>query len=388
MITIPSCCSYDLNIAISSLLQACHSCNIFQIFALGSLQLKLMKRSLFFLLMLSLPSGWLMAQHGSDQVYRFLTLASSPRVAAFGGSFLPLDDDDLMLAMHNPALINAEMHHHIGFTFLDYYAGIKAGNVAWSRTFEKYGSFLGSVRFMHYGTFERTDAGGLEQGTFSASDISLSLGWGRMLHPGLRLGADVNLILSSYDVWSSFAVAANISGHYTSESKLFNASVLIRNAGRQLEPFHQTREPLPFDLAAGASAKLKHAPLRFYLLLNALHEWDLTYNDPLNPRSTTDPITGELREPGKVSNLLDLTMRHVIGGVELMPGEVIRLRFGYDYRTRQEAGVRSRMGMVGFSWGLGLKLGKYQFDFSRTRDHIHGAPNYFSIRTDLNRFVK
>jgi len=348
-----------------------------------------MKRTaLFFLLIFFLIHCGLQAQYGSNQVYRFLTLASSPRVAAIGGSFLPLDEDDLMLAMHHPALINSEMHHHIGFTFLDYYAGIKAGNVAYARTFEKYGSFLGSVRFMHYGTFERTDASGLEQGTFTASDIALAVGWARELHPGFRMGADLNLILSSYDVWSSFAIATNISGHYTSESKRFNASLLIRNAGRQLEPFYETRESLPFDIAAGLSAKLPHAPLRFYLLLNTLHEWDLTYNDPLNPRTTTDPITGEMREPGKVSNILDLGMRHVIGGVEFMPGEIIRLRFGYDYRARQEAGVRSKMGMVGFSWGLGLKLGKYHFDFSRTRDHIHGAPNYFSVRTDLNRFGK
>ncbi len=328
------------------------------------------------------------AQSTSQYVFHFLNVASSPRVSSIGGTFLPLDDNDLLLAMHNPALIKATMHNHVGFTFLDHYAGINAGNVAYSRTFEKYGSFLGSVRFMHYGTFQRTDAAGIEQGNFTASDIALALGWGRELHPGLRLGADVNFILSSYDIWSAFAIAVNISGHYTNESGLFNTSVIIRNAGRQLDPFDDEREKLPFELATGISQKLKHAPLRFYLLLNALNEWDLTYNDPLNPKTKTDPITGEEKSPNKITDLLDKSMRHVTAGVEFMPGEVLRFRLGYDYRTRQEAGVRSKMGMVGFSWGLGLRLGKYQFDFSRTRNHIAGAPNYFSIRTDLTRFSK
>jgi len=330
----------------------------------------------------------LQAQQSSDHVYQFLNVAGAPRVAAIGGTFLPHADSDPLLAMHHPALINKEMHNHLGLTFLNHYAGISAGNVAYGRHHERYGSYLGSIRFMHYGTFQRTDAAGLEQGTFTAADIALALGWSRELHPGLRLGADLNLILSNYDVYSSFAVAANVSGHYSNESGLFDAALLIRNAGRQLDHFGTEREPLPFDIAAGISQKLPHAPIRFYLLLNTLHVWDLTYADPLNPRTTADPITGEERGPGKFADFLDKGMRHVVAGMELSPGESLRLRLGYDYRTRQEAGVQSRMGMVGFSWGIGLKLGKYRFDFSRARNHMAGAPNYFSVSTDLTRFSK
>jgi hypothetical protein len=303
-------------------------------------------------------------------------------------SNFPLDDDDVLLALHNPALINGNMHNHIGLTFLDYYAGISAGNVVYSRTNDKIGSWLGGIRFMHYGTFPRMDAAGMDQGTFTASDLAMTFGWGRELHPGFRIGANINFIISSYDVWSSFAIAADVAGHYTSPTKLFNASLLIRNAGRQIDPFGTDREQLPFDIAGGISRKLQHAPIRLYLLLNTLNEWDLTYNDPLNPSFTTDPITGKVIEKGKVGSFLDKSMRHVIGGIEFMPGELVRLRLGYDYRARQEAGVRSKMGLVGVSWGIGIKLGKYQFDFSRTRDHIAGAPNYFSIRTDLSHFSK
>ncbi len=326
------------------------------------------------------------AQRGGEHSFQFLELAGSPRVAAIGGSFLPQQDHDALLAMHHPALINEEMHGQIGFTFLDHYAGITGGNVAYSRTHEQFGSYLASIRFMHYGTFQRTDDAGMEQGTFTAADIALGLGWGRELHPGFRLGADLQMILSSYDVWSSFALGVNVSGHYTSESELFDAALLIRNAGRQLDRFGDVRESLPFDIAGGISRKLPHAPFRFYLLLNTLHMWDLTYHDPLNPRTTTDPITGEVKEPSKAVDFLDKAMRHVVGGVELAPGEVIRLRLGYNYRLRQEAGVQSTMGMVGFSWGVGLKLGRYQFDFSRTRNHMAGAPNFFSVTTNLNRF--
>lgn len=141
-------------------------------------------------------------------------------------------------------------------------------------------------------------------------------------------------------------------------------------------------------MAGGISQKLQHAPLRVFLLLNEMQVWDLTYHDPLNPTIIIDPFSGEATEPGKTITFLDKAMRHVVGGVEFMPGNFLRLRVGYDYRRRQEAGVQSKMGMAGFSWGLGLRFGKYSFDFSRSRMHMAGAPNVFSVRTDLSHFSK
>ncbi len=328
------------------------------------------------------------AQNGSQHTFQFLNLAVSPRAASIGSDFLPLDDHDLLLALHNPALVNSHMHHHLGFSFLDHLAGIKAGNVVYSRTFEKYGSFLGGIRFLHYGTFDRTDPSGADLGSFSASDVALTMGWGRVLHPGFTMGANLNLILSSYDVYSSFALATDVAFHYKNKQERFQASLLFRNIGRQISSFGSVREDLPFEVAGGFSAKLTHAPLRFYVLLNEMQVWDLSYHDPLNPSFTIDPFTGIAREPGKTASYLDKAMRHVVGGVEFMPGDFLRLRVGYDYRSRQESGIQSKMGLVGFSWGLGLRFGKYYFDFSRSRMHLAGAPNVFSVRTDLSHFTK
>jgi hypothetical protein len=46
------------------------------------------------------------------------------------------------------------------------------------------------------------------------------------------------------------------------------------------------------------------------------------------------------------------------------------------------------MGMVGFSWGLGLKVSKFQIDYSRATYHLNGSPNYITIRTNLSDFSK
>ena len=42
--------------------------------------------------------------------------------------------------------------------------------------------------------------------------------------------------------------------------------------------------------------------------------------------------------------------------------------------------------MVGFSWGVGFKVSKYRFDYSRSAYHLSGVPNNFSIAANLSTF--
>lgn len=322
------------------------------------------------------------AQQGGEKTYAFLDISAAPRVASIGGSFLPVNDDDIFLGFHNSSLINENMHNHLGLSFLNYFADITAGNVVYSRTFEKYGSFIGGVQFMHYGDFVRTDAQGNESGNFSASDVALTIGWGRSLHPGFTIGADVKWIFSDYDTYTSIGISTDVSSTYTNESGRFVSSLLVRNIGRQLTGYTQTnKESLPFAIEGGVSYKLEHAPFRFFFLLNDLQRWDLSYDDPLNPRNTIDPLTGEPVVQKKHVTFTDNLFRHFIAGTEFSAGNFLKLRVGYNYQLRKEMGVQSAMGMVGFSWGIGLKLGRYHIDFSRVRSHIGNAPTYFSLRT-------
>lgn len=330
----------------------------------------------------------LRAQQGGESVYKFLEISAAPRVASLGADFLPVNDDDIFLAFHNPSLVNEKMHNHLGLSFLDYYADIKAGNVVYSRTLEEFGSFIGGVQFMHYGTFTRTDATGFEQGTFSASDVALSVGWGRVLHPGFSIGADVKFIFSSYDAYSSIGISTDVTGSYTSESGNFVSSLLFRNMGRQLKAYTDgDKEKLPFKIVGGASYKLEHAPFRFFFLLNNLQRWNLTYNDPLISGNEIDPLTGEPVAKRKGADFANNLFRHIVVGTEMSLGSLLKIRLGYNYRVQQELGLQSNAGLAGFSWGLGVKLGHYFIDFSRSRFHVAGAPNYFSIRTDLSNIA-
>jgi hypothetical protein len=44
--------------------------------------------------------------------------------------------------------------------------------------------------------------------------------------------------------------------------------------------------------------------------------------------------------------------------------------------------------MVGFSWGLGLKVSKFNFSYSRAAMHLVGSPNYITVSTNLGDWGK
>jgi len=44
--------------------------------------------------------------------------------------------------------------------------------------------------------------------------------------------------------------------------------------------------------------------------------------------------------------------------------------------------------MAGFSIGLGLKISKFNFSYSRSSFHLAGGTNTFSVRTSLSEFKR
>lgn len=140
------------------------------------------KISLLFVLIsgLFLSTG-LMAQIGGTSTYRFLNLPNSPRVAALGGNFLAIADQDLSVGLNNPSMISPEMHNALSLNFVDYYTDINYGFVSYSRTFDKLGSFAASMQYIDYGRFTYTDETGIlgeESGEFTAGEYAFVLGWG------------------------------------------------------------------------------------------------------------------------------------------------------------------------------------------------------------------
>lgn len=350
--------------------------------------MKLRYRLLPLIFAIFIASG-IQAQKGGMSTYEFLNLPNSARIASMGGDYLAIYDNDITLSLANPSLITGDMHNNLGFSFVDYYTDINYGYAQYGRSFEKIGTFVASMQFINYGKFDRADETGQRNGTFSAGEYALNIGWGRRLAPHWSIGANIKGIYSTFEAYNSWGLAVDVAGSYIHEEAGFTASLIARNIGLQLKGYYDNQtHPLPFELQLGLSQGLKHLPLRFSFLYHSMQKWDLTYEDPLVVAENTDPITGEVQDQSGFADFGDKMMRHIVLGAELNITKFLSIRGGYNYGRRQDNGVASKMSTVGFSWGLGLRISKFHFSYARSRYHLAGSPNYITLTFNLQEFTK
>ena len=349
-------------------------------------------RRVYFLLFILIVSLFLglnaEAQIGGNYAYSFLEKPISSRVAALGGNTAAIRDGDINLALVNPSLINGTMSGGISLAYVDFFDDINYGFAQYGHTFEKAGSFVATMQYYNYGTFDYADEAGNVSGTFTASDAALTIGWGRELDSSFSIGAAGKLIYSHYESYASFGFAVDVAGSYRTKSG-WDMSLIARNIGMQLTTYVSgSRDPLPFDLQYVITKRLDHVPFRFSFIYDHIEKWNLYYEDPTNPSGGVDPVTGNPVYKTGVAKFGDNLMRHIIFGGEFYIGKNLILRGGYNYRRRQELKMNDKLGMVGFSWGIGIRVYKFKINYSRATYHLVGSPNYFTISFDLNSFAK
>lgn len=341
-------------------------------------------RNLLYLLLLSLPAA-LSAQIGGRAVYDFLRLAPAARIAAMGGVNVSIMDDDPNFAAQNPALANDSMHKQATLSLSNYLAGIGYGYAGYSMTPGAIGSLHAGVQYVSYGEMQGADAFGNLTERFRAGEtafiVGMSRGW-----KGFRYGANLKLISSTLgNGYASWGMAADAGAAYRSPSQLFSAGFVLKNMGMQFTPYVPglPRQNLPFELQTGITVKPKYMPIRFSLSSTNLEHPQLIYRDPNRPVETD--LNGNVIEPK--NPWLDNLVRHVVFGGELLIGNALRVRGGYNHLLRQELRSFNRAGMSGFSLGFGLRVSRFAFDYafnSYGADAVFNT-HLYSIRMNLNR---
>lgn len=287
--------------------------------------------------------------------------------------------------MYNPALLDSTAHGRLALGYTNYFAGSNMGYAAYAHDVEGVATFSGAVQFLGYGTFDRLDPDGNPEGTFNANDFLIQTSAGIALDTAYSVGATVKFLYSDVAGFSSTALAVDLGGTYYNAAKRFTAGLVIRNLGVQLTTYsEEAKEELPFDIQLGISKRFKHAPVRFSIIAENLQQWDLTYDNP-NEIVAVDPITGE--EVGGTQWVFgDQLMRHIVFGTEFILSESFQVRVGYNYRRRQEMKISEKPGMAGMSFGVGFRVKKFDFAYSRATYHLAGSSNQLSIATRLSNW--
>jgi hypothetical protein len=318
------------------------------------------------------------AQTGGKGVYTFLNLSNSARISALGGNNVSVYDDDLNTSFYNPSLLNAEMSGQLIMNYVNYFAGINFGYLAYGFHNEKYGTFSAGLHYLNYGEFTAADENGTVTGTFGAADYALNLIWAKELYPGISAGINLKPIYSHLEKYSSVGLTTDIGFSYFKKEQNFSVSLVLKNFGMQITPYRaENREPVRTDLNAGISKRLAHAPFRLNLTAHRLFRWNLS-----KPQEDTRiSIYDETNQEPKfnIQKALDNAMRHLIVGVEFLPMKNFYVALGYNHLRRAEMGIKDLGGFSGISWGFGLKLKRLGLSYGRASYHLAGGSNHFSV---------
>lgn len=327
------------------------------------------------------------AQLGGSSTYSFLDMSASARNAAMGGDQIAIKDGDLDMLYLNPSILDSSMSKYLATDFTNYFGGINYGYIGYAHTFEKVGNMGFGVMYANYGDFTRADMNGTILGNFSANETMLHASYARGFGKFFSTGANLKLIYSQLAEYNSFGLAVDLAATFHHPTSNVTVALVARNLGSQLKPYVAGQyEPLPLSLDLGISHKLKYLPLRLSMTIVDLQRPNLAYRDPTNSPPDVDPLTGETIK--QKTNVGDAIMRHFVFGTELTIARRIMLRAGYNYGRRQEFKVSSRPGTVGFSWGVGIKVNRFVFSYTRATYHQAGGTNQISIMTNLGTHTK
>jgi hypothetical protein len=317
-----------------------------------------------------------LSQTGGDNIYEFLNLTHSGLISSLGGTNVSLPGSNLNLSYHNPALLNSDMSKSVALNYVNYFAGINYGLAMYSTTYPGIGNFAAGLTYLNYGAFTETDIVGNITGSFSAAEYALPLIYSREIDSLFSIGITIKPILSHLEKYTSFGLALDLGASWHNRSNLFSAGLVIKNIGYQITSYAgESHQSLPFEIQAGITQALAHAPFRFSLTLRHLEKFDLTHKY----QDDTSENTGESSE------FFENIMRHVIAGVELIPHKNFYVSAGYNYQRRRELEIESKVSNVGFSWGFGINTSIINIEFGRATYHLAGSSNHFSIilRPDL-----
>lgn len=322
-------------------------------------------RKLFITLMILLPA-FATAQDGST-AFNLLRLPYSPHAAALGGSNISSPDDDIMMAMHNPALLANVSDKTLGLSYMTYMSDSKIAGVAFNRMFWERSAAAIAARYIDYGTFDGYTTDNSPTGSFNAKDIDISLIYNYLLSDRWSGGVSAKFIYSKYESFTSIALGVDLGINYYDEESDMSASLVLRSLGGQVKAFEEKHERMPFDLQMGITKRLAHAPLRLSVTLMNLNRW--SKEDFYNADGTEDSF-GEL------------LLKHAVFGADLLIGNNFYASLGYNYRISQELSSEGTK-WDGITAGVGLTLKKIKLSASYSKLHISSSSLMFGASYTL-----
>lgn len=347
-----------------------------------------MKKKLTFLLLAVGIQSSVHAQIvGGNSVFEFLNASPTARITALGGQLISVSDDDVGLALSNPAALNPNMHHQVAFNHQFMVADISSGYVGYGQHLSKSNLTLhGAIQYRSYGEFKETDEIGNVIGRFKANEYALNVGAGRQLYERVSVGANLKFITSQLENYTANGIAADFAAMFHDTTKLLSITLAFRNLGVQFQTYteNEGREKLPYESQIGLSKRLRHLPFRISVVYRYLNRWNIRYDDPNSEEDLT--LFGEDSADNE-RPFIDNLARHFVVSGEFLLGkkENFRIRMGYNHLLRKETEIRNLRSLSGFAFGFGFKVKRFRIDFGRSVQHLGAGFTHLGLSADFHK---
>lgn len=316
---------------------------------------------------------------GGNSIFNFLRLPNTPQLTGLGGINVSQVSDDVGMVFHNPSLLNKEMDEQLNVVFNSFYSDIKVYHVSGALYHEKWNtSFSGGLNFFDYGKVAQTDPSGNILGKFHPVDWVLQVSAARNYLEKWSYGSTLKFISSNYGQYRSSGIALDVGVLYRDSSAGLSASIVAKNMGTQIKKYDGVgSEELPFDLQAGITKRLKHAPFSFSLTAQKLQFFDIRYHDPV-----FNDQNGINTPSGGIGKVLD----HLVFASTVYIGNKVEVYGGYNFLRRRELNTGNiSNGLNGFSMGVGALFDKLEIRYARAYYQASSAYNQFGLNIKLDK---
>jgi hypothetical protein len=260
------------------------------------------------------------------------------------GSFIAVPGDIHNLS-YNPAGLTRLSGKRGTVTYLKHLLDFNSGFLAYGHPLSK-ATLAAGLYFFDYGDFEGKDVNNLPTGEFRANSLVFSLAYARDLVKNLSLGVTGKYIRFDIENYNSTGFAGDIGLLLSFPDKMLNFGAGVFNVGSS-SAFIDSRDDLPLNFQFGVAKGLEHLPLM---------------------------ITGALVK------FKDESLLVRVGG-EFTLSEQLFLRLGYNSVGQDQKVGTGTAGdnLAGFSIGAGLKLRKFDIDYSYSAVGEVGSLNRITL---------
>ena len=306
---------------------------------------------------LALLATSIQAQDGRT-VYNFLRLPVSAHGAALGGNNISLVEDDESMIFHNPSLLSNVSDKTILINYMNYMAGVNTASAAFNKVIKERASVAFSGQYINYGSMKEMNADNIQNGEFSAKDISIAGYFSYLLTDRITGGVAAKFITSYIGEYNSLALGVDLGLNYYHHESELSISLVAKNLGGQVKSYDDNFEIMPMDLQVGISKRLVHTPLRFSATLTDLTHWNYKF------------------------------IQHLSAGAELVLSPQIWIGAGYNFRRAKEMSIENSdheksSNWAGFSLGAGLSLNNFKLNFAYGKYHVSSSSILINIAYTL-----